>query len=308
MNGVINVFKMPKWTSFDVVAKLRGITGVKQIGHLGTLDPMATGVLPVFIGDATKAINLQSNSDKEYFVSFLCGIKTDTGDIYGNIIEKKHVPANFTIENLKAVTNNFLGEQTQVPPMYSAVKINGTPLYKLARQGKEIERKERNFTVYDIKIQSEQAGRDEFSMTVSCSKGTYIRTLVEDIAAAMGTIATTTALTRTKAGVFTVKNALTIEQLQNAKQSGTLSEKLISTEYVFTDLPIFNADETQLNLLRNGVKLKTNLTDGLYRIYDKAENKSAQSTATGNLNYAAFRGVCEVKACELRIKKFFNKR
>ncbi len=305
MNGILNVFKMPKWTSFDVVAKLRGITGIKQIGHLGTLDPMATGVLPVFIGDATKAINLQSNSDKEYFVSFMCGIKTNTGDIYGDIIEKKHVPMNFSIDNLKSVVNNFLGEQTQIPPMYSAVKINGTPLYKLARQGKEIERKERKFTVYDIKLQSEQAARDEFTMTVSCSKGTYIRTLVEDMAQAMGTIATTTALTRTKAGVFTLKNALTIEQLQAAKQNGTLSEKLINTEFVFMDLPLFNASDAQLNALKNGVKLKANLQDGLYRIY--AGGVSGNAQCPGQEHSGIFKGVCEVKAQELRVKKLFNK-
>ncbi len=302
MHGIINVFKMPKWTSFDVVAKMRKITGIKQIGHMGTLDPMATGVLPVFIGNATKAIDLQTNTDKEYYVSFMCGIKTNTGDIYGEITQKSEFNSPLDINNLNDVIPQFLGKQEQVPPMFSAVKINGKPLYKLAREGKEIKRKPREITVYSIIPENNVQNGNVFSMTVHCSKGTYIRTLVEDIALKMGTIATTTALTRTKAGIFTTKNAYTLEQIANAKNSDKLAEITQSIHTVFENLPKFYADTKQLQALLNGVKLKLNLPNGIYGIYH--ENLPINIIKQ---NECGFVGVCEITNSEMRVKKMFVK-
>ncbi len=302
MNGIINVFKMPKWTSFDVVAKLRGITATRQIGHMGTLDPMATGVLPVFIGDATKAIDLQPNHEKEYYVSFMCGIKTDTGDIGGDILQKSPVLAQHNMQKLKEVIPSFIGDLMQIPPMYSAVKINGKPLYKLAREGKDIERKPRPITVHKIVVDESEIGPGIFSLTIRCSKGTYIRTLVEDIANAMGTIATTTALTRTKSGVFSIGNAYTLEQIQQEKNNGNLSNLILDTEIVFKDLPSYNASDKEIKLLLNGVKLKSDLQNGMYKVYAKGQLIGKAE------NTESFAGICTVNDSELRVKKLFVKR
>ena len=183
MQGILIVDKPMDWTSFDVVAKLRGVLGTRKLGHSGTLDPMATGVLPVFCGGASKAVDLQLNHDKSYRAVLKLGARTDTGDITGTVLETAPVTAGEA--ELLAVLPQFVGPQMQVPPMYSAVKVGGQPLYKLAREGVTVERKARPIEIYSITYGGSPA-ENEYVLDVKCSKGTYIRTLLEDIAAAMG--------------------------------------------------------------------------------------------------------------------------
>ena len=200
MQGILIVDKPMDWTSFDVVAKLRGVLGTRKLGHSGTLDPMATGVLPVFCGGASKAVDLQLNHDKTYRATLRLGARTDTGDSTGTVLETAPVTAGE--KELLAVLPQFVGPQMQVPPMYSAVKINGQPLYKLAREGVTVERKARPIEIYGIEYGGSPA-ENEYVLTVRCSKGTYIRTLLEEIAAAMGQKGTMSALRRTSAGLYT---------------------------------------------------------------------------------------------------------
>ena len=209
MQGILIVDKPMDWTSFDVIAKLRGI--------LGTLDPMATGVLPVFCGGSSKAVDLQLDHTKTYCARLKLGLCTDTGDITGTVLETAPVTAGEA--ELLAVLPRFLGPQMQTPPMYSAVKLNGQPLYKLAREGVTVERKARPIEILDIRYGGSPA-ENEYVLTVRCSKGTYIRTLLEDIAAAMGQKGTMSALRRTTAGIYTEADAHTLEEIQTAKDAG----------------------------------------------------------------------------------------
>ena len=197
MQGILIVDKPMEWTSFDVIAKLRGILGTRKLGHSGTLDPMATGVLPVFCGGASKAVDLQLDHTKTYCARLRLGMQTDTGDITGTVLETAPVTAGE--KELLAVLPRFLGPQMQMPPMYSAIKINGQPLYKLAREGVTVERKARPIEILDIRYGGSPV-ENEYFLTVRCSKGTYIRTLLEDIAAAMGQKGTMSALRRTTGG------------------------------------------------------------------------------------------------------------
>ena len=183
MQGILIVDKPTDWTSFDVIAKLRGILGTRKLGHSGTLDPMATGVLPVFCGGASKAVDLQLDHTKAYRAVLRLGQRTDTGDVTGTVLETAPVTAGE--QELLAVLPQFLGPRMQTPPMYSAVKINGQPLYKLAREGKTVERKARPIEILDIRYEGSPA-ENEYALTVKCSKGTYIRVLLEEIAEAMG--------------------------------------------------------------------------------------------------------------------------
>ena len=217
MQGILIVDKPMEWTSFDVIAKLRGILGTRKLGHSGTLDPMATGVLPVFCGGASKAVDLQLNHDKAYRATLRLGVRTDTGDSTGTVLETAPVTAGE--KELLAVLPQFIGPQMQVPPMYSAVKINGQPLYKLAREGVTVERKARPIEIYGIEYGGSPA-ENEYALTVRCSKGTYIRTLLEEIAAAMGQKGTMSALRRTSAGVYTETDAHTLEEILTAKEQG----------------------------------------------------------------------------------------
>ena len=217
MQGILIVDKPMDWTSFDVVAKLRGVLGTRKLGHSGTLDPMATGVLPVFCGGASKAVDLQLNHDKTYRATLRLGARTDTGDSTGTVLETAPVTAGE--KELLAVLPQFVGPQMQVPPMYSAVKINGQPLYKLAREGVTVERKARPIEIYGIEYGGSPE-ENEYVLTVRCSKGTYIRTLLEDIAAAMGQKGTMSALRRTAAGLYTEADAHTLEEILAAKEQG----------------------------------------------------------------------------------------
>ena len=251
MQGILIVDKPTDWTSFDVIAKLRGILGTRKLGHSGTLDPMATGVLPVFCGGASKAVDLQLDHTKAYRATLKLGARTDTGDVTGTVLETAPVTAGE--KELLEVLPRFVGPRMQTPPMYSAVKINGQPLYKLAREGVTVERKARPIEIYGIEYGGSPA-ENEYVLTVRCSKGTYIRTLLEDIAAAMGQKGTMSALRRTAAGLYTEADAHTLEEILAAKEQGSaaLEALMLPVESVFASLPLLVADERVEQHLYNG--------------------------------------------------------
>jgi len=223
ISGIINVYKEEGFTSFDVVALLRGITRQKKIGHTGTLDPDATGVLPVCLGSATKLCEYLTDKTKEYEATFCLGIETDTQDISGTVLNEQKVNmvdittsgAYISREKLTECIMSFIGKQQQIPPMYSALKVDGKKLYELAREGKEIERKPRDIEISSIEIKSIDEEKCEATISVECSKGTYIRTLCYDIGRKLGCGATMTKLVRTRSGNFYIKDALTISQIEN---------------------------------------------------------------------------------------------
>ena len=219
--AILPVDKPAGWTSFDVLAKLRGALGTRRLGHAGTLDPMATGVLAVFIGNATAAADRQPDHDKTYEATIRLGLRTDTGDVTGTALET--APVTVGEAELKAVLPQFMGRQMQLPPMYSAVKINGQPLYKAARKGQTVERTPRPITIYEITYLGSPAPGD-YTIRVSCSKGTYIRVLAEDIGTALGVPATLAALRRTRAGAFKIEECHTLPEILAAAEAGTLQQ------------------------------------------------------------------------------------
>jgi tRNA pseudouridine55 synthase len=249
MEGILVVDKPQGFTSFDVVAKLRGMCGTRKIGHGGTLDPMATGVLPVFVERVAKAVDLQPRQDKIYEAVLLLGTGTDTGDITGNVVAT--APVAVGEKEVLAVLPRFVGLQKQVPPMVSAIKVNGKPLYKYAREGKEIERKARDITIFSIEYLGRRS-EQEYVVQVHCSKGTYIRTLAEDIGTALGVPATLAALRRTAAGVFDIEQAHTLEELQKAADEGKLPDLMLGVETVFEGLPRLELERRAVRALQNG--------------------------------------------------------
>ena len=263
MNGLLLIDKPQDFTSQDVVSKVKKILNVKKAGHIGTLDPMATGLLPILIGDYTKISKYLIEHDKTYIAKLKLGIKTDTGDITGNIIEKQEISQ---ISNIEETINSFKGVQKQTPPMYSAIKIDGKKLYEYAREGKEVEVPERKIEIYDIRLLNVDDGEIEFM--VSCSKGTYIRVLCEDIARALGTIGTMSSLRRTIVDKFSIDDAYTFEELENSKDDESI---LIKMEDIFNDIDEINLNTRKLELFLNGVKLSVELEDGQYNIY--SDNK-----------------------------------
>ena len=263
--GILVVNKPTGWTSFDVLAKLRGVLGTRGLGHSGTLDPMATGVLPVFVGMARKAVDMQENHDKTYLATMRLGMATDTGDITGTVT--RTAPVNVGAQELQKVLPRFLGQQMQLPPMYSAVKVNGQPLYKAARQGLEVERTPRPITVYSLDYMG-QAGPDEYRLKIACSKGTYVRVLLEDIGRALGVPATMSALQRLQAGEYRLEDSHTLEEIYEAKQNGILAELLLPTDTVFAHLPEYQADEATVARLMNGAPTyRCRKPDGRWRVY-----------------------------------------
>lgn len=218
-HGIINVYKERGYTSFDVVAKLRGICGQKKIGHTGTLDPEAEGVLPVCLGNATKVCDMLTDRDKEYRAVMLLGIDTDTQDTTGEVLARGDV-SGIAEEQIRRTIRSFEGEIEQIPPMYSALKVNGQKLCDLARKGQVVERKPRRITIYDISVNEIAAPR--VTMTVKCSKGTYIRTLCHDIGEQLGCYGTLEYLLRTKAAGYCLEDALRLSELQERKTGGRL--------------------------------------------------------------------------------------
>ena len=293
MQGILIVDKPTDWTSFDVIAKLRGILGTRKLGHSGTLDPMATGVLPVFCGGASKAVDLQLDHTKAYRATLKLGVRTDTGDVTGTVLETAPVTAGE--KELLEVLPRFVGPRMQTPPMYSAVKINGQPLYKLARQGMEVERKARPIEILSIQYEGSPA-ENEYTLTVQCSKGTYIRVLLEEIAEAMGQKGTMSALRRVAAGVYTEADAHSLEEIQAAKNAGpeALQALMLPVESVFTSLPLLVASERVEQHLYNGCPTsRYPAADGRYRV------RNAQGQ---------FLGLANITGGVLRVEKLFVER
>ena len=256
INGIINIYKEKGFTSHDVVAKLRGITRQKKIGHTGTLDPDATGVLPVCLGNATKLCDLLTDKDKEYETVLLLGKVTDTQDITGEVLKESAV--RVTEEQVREVVNSFIGPIEQIPPMYSALKVNGKKLYELAREGKVIERKPRPITIYDITILEIKLTDEchEIRLKVNCSKGTYIRTLCHDIGEALGCGGCMKSLVRTKVSKFLLEDAITLEEVQKLQQEDKLVEQVIPVADMFPQHPKLYVNEVGNRFLLNGNPLK----------------------------------------------------
>lgn len=230
-SGIINVYKEKGFTSFDVVAKLRGILKTKKIGHTGTLDPDAEGVLPVCIGRATKVCDILTDKDKIYEAVLLLGVETDTQDTTGEILKKLPVEESESV--VKEAILSFVGEYAQIPPMYSALKVNGKKLYELAREGKTVERKARNVQIFSIEILEMDLPR--VRMSVHCSKGTYIRTLCHDIGQKLGCGGCMEKLLRTKAGIFELADTLKLAEINALAKEGLVEEKIISVDELFED-------------------------------------------------------------------------
>ncbi len=270
-NGILILYKPQGWTSFDVIAKARGILATRKVGHSGTLDPMATGVLPIFMGRATKAVDMQIIKDKEYIATFRLGLNTDTGDITGEVIKQAEVTADK--DDVLAQLDNFRGEITQLPPMYSAVKINGQPLYKLARRGvqaEQVERKPRKAVIKELEmLEDESLSENEYKIRVLCSEGTYIRTLVEDMGENLGCGAVLTSLSRTKACGYTLDKCITLEQLQQARIDEKIDDMIVNVDSVFMHLDRIDLSNELAKRLLNGARSRIAKADGDYRVYYK---------------------------------------
>ena len=272
-NGIINVYKEKGYTSFDVVAKLRGILHMKKIGHTGTLDPDAEGVLPVALGKATRLVDMITDKEKTYEAVMRLGVVTDTQDMSGTVLSQT-TELSVTEEELCTVVSSFVGDYMQVPPMYSALKVNGKKLYELAREGKVIERKARNIEVFDIKVES--IDLPEVTMTVHCSKGTYIRTLCNDIGERLGCHGCMKSLLRVRVAGFDLEHALTLSQIQSKVDEGCF-DMVMPVDGVFENLPAVHTASDADKLVRNGNKIPAVLTDYLkhsadsdirYRVYN----------------------------------------
>lgn len=279
MNGILNLSKPSSYTSHDAVARVKRFYGTRRVGHAGTLDPMACGVLPILIGSACAAQDYLMNHDKVYLAGMRFGVTTDTGDITGSVLTEKAVA--LSTEEVEAVLTRFVGKQQQVPPMYSAIKIGGQKLYDLARKGVTVERKARDIEIYGLSLEKAENAQD-FLVKVSCSKGTYVRTLCEDIGEALGCGGTLFSLERLSCGSFEKQNAVTIEQLQELYENGDtagLKALLSPVESVFDDCPLLSLSPFYARLCKNGCEIylkklpraAQDFSEGaLVRLYDES--------------------------------------
>ena len=289
--GILPVNKPKGWTSFDVVAKLRGVMKIKRLGHAGTLDPMATGVLPVFVGKATKACDILPDTKKIYTAGFRLGVSTDTLDITGRVIREN--ADKVTADQLERIRQRFVGEITQLPPMYSAVKVDGKRLYQLAREGKTVQRTPRKCIVHSIEIISYDDRTREGKMTISCEKGTYVRTIIDDMGNALGTGAVMTSLVRTYSAGFDIAQCLTMEQIEQICKQCRIGDVIMSVEKAFEMYGGIRLDRRLTELYKNGVKL--------YRSQLKEEQQGDIFRVFGSdgsfLGLAAFKNemLCSVK-------------
>lgn len=270
MNGILCVNKPQDFTSFDVVAKLRGILGMKRLGHAGTLDPMATGVLPVFVGNATKACDIMPDNFKSYRAGFKMGQTSDSQDITGKILTTSD--KIISLDDIIEILPDFTGKIMQLPPMYSAVQVNGKRLYDFARQGIEVERQPREIEIRKLNIVEYDTTVQEGIMEIDCGKGTYIRTIIHDIGQKLGCGGIMTSLVRTYASGFTLNDCYTFEEIQQARDENNLESLILPIERIFNTLPKLRLNEHQTKLYKNGVKLNLekihNLIDcELYGLY-----------------------------------------
>lgn len=259
--GILIFNKPQDFTSHDVVAKLRGILRTRKIGHGGTLDPMATGVLPIFVGGATKAADYAAAQDKTYEAGFTLGFATDTQDTTGTVTERSD--KRVTADEVRDALEGFRGPQKQIPPMYSAIKIDGQKLYDLARKGREVERPARDITILDIALLDFDPDTQKGSFRVTCSKGTYVRTIVHDLGQKLGTCAAMHALTRTRAGVYDLSEAVTFEQVERARDDGTLASLFHPTDSLFTDYPAVTLNAEGRDRAARGATVFERQTDGI---------------------------------------------
>ena len=273
LNGIICINKPQEFTSFDVVAKMRGITGIRKIGHAGTLDPMATGVLPLFFGCATRACDRMPEDGKRYTADFQLGLETDTYDIWGKILREQQ--ASCSRSEIEAALAGFRGRIEQLPPMFSAVRVNGQRLYELARQGKTIERKPRCVEITLLELLEFDEERQCGRLDIVCSKGTYIRSICHDLGERLGCGGVMTGLVRTQAGIFTLKDCITLEQAQKCAVSGDFSGALLPVERLFRSLPAIRLNEVQSKKFCNGLRLDINRVrhqrlPGSHAVYDNS--------------------------------------
>lgn len=267
MNGIILINKEKKWTSHDIVAKVKNILHTK-VGHTGTLDPNATGVLPLLLGDATKVSKYLIEHDKEYIAEIKLGMKTDTADEEGNVIQKENIDvSNYSKEYVENTLKKFIGKSYQTPPIYSAIKINGKKLYDYARNNEKVEIPKREIEIYSIELIDIEEKENIIEFWVHCSKGTYIRTLCENIANELGTIGYMKNLQRIKVGKFDIKDSITIEQLMN--EMNNIKKYIITIENLFQNVDKIILNSSELEKFLNGVKIINNKKDGIYRIYNE---------------------------------------
>ncbi len=277
MDGIIIINKEKEYTSHDVVAKVKKILNEKKVGHTGTLDPNATGVLPILLGKGTKLSKYLINHNKIYEATLKLGEKTDTADIEGKIIEEKDVKKeNLSEGNIVKILQEFIGKSKQVPPMYSAIKVNGKKLYEYARKGQTIEIKPREIEIYGIELLN--INNNEITFRVHCSKGTYIRTLCENIAEKLETVGYMKDLKRIEVGEFNIKNAITLKELESKK-----GKAVISIEDFLKDKNTITLNIKKLNLFLNGVNLKVEQVDGVYRIYNEKNEFIGTGTIKNNI-------------------------
>jgi tRNA pseudouridine55 synthase len=267
MDGILIINKPKQYTSHDVVAKVKKICGEK-VGHTGTLDPMATGVLPLLLGQGTKLSKYLINHDKTYIATIQLGKKTDTLDSEGSILEERLVDGKLlNKENVQRILECQIGKQIQTPPIYSAIKVNGKKLYEYARKGVEVEIPKREIEIYNIELLDINEKDKTIEFRVHCSKGTYIRTLCENIAEKLGTIGYMKELNRVQVGQFNLNQAITVEELEKNKENEKfLNQHLITVQNFFEKYPIVELKEEKLKLFLNGVQLTNNNDDGLYQI------------------------------------------
>ena len=263
MNGIILVDKPQDWTSHDVVAKLRGVLHERRIGHSGTLDPLATGLLVVFVGRATRAVEFAEADSKEYLAGLRLGLSTDTQDITGNVMTRSDkLPDESAV---REAIGHFLGDIEQIPPMYSAIKIGGKKLYELARKGDSVERPPRRIRVSSIKIEGSRS--EDYLLRISCSKGTYVRTLCNDIGEALGCGACMSSLRRTRAGAFSVDNAHSLDEIEAAAKDGRLSGILLPVDTLFAEYPELEVGKSASKRLKTGNIINVSAENGDYRVY-----------------------------------------
>lgn len=264
MNGIIIIDKPQEWTSNDVVSRLRRVFQTRRIGHGGTLDPMATGVLPVFVGRATRGVEFFEHAEKTYETTLRFGLTTDTEDITGKVLSCQEVTVSR--EELEAVLPQFRGEIMQVPPMYSALKVNGQKLYDLARKGREVERQPRPITIHQLELL--ECGGNEARLRIRCSKGTYIRTLCKDIGQALGCGGCMAALRRIQAGEYTLDGAVPLQELLARSEAGEEVESLLRpVDTMFANHPALTLNEEGARRVRNGNTFSTTAHPGRYRVY-----------------------------------------
>lgn len=269
ISGVIPIDKPEGFTSFDVIAKCRGILKERHLGHSGTLDPMATGVLPVFIGRATKAIDLLPDHEKRYVAGFKLGYSTDTQDVTGETLETSGV--RVTRGDIERAIPRFIGKIMQTPPMYSAVKVDGKRLYDLARAGKTVEREAREIEIFSLRLTDFDGDTQSGGLEIACSKGTYIRTLINDLGETLGTLGVMSSLRRTYSQGFDIDGCVSIEALEEAVKAERADGLIVPVERCFECYPEIRLDEKCERLYRNGVKLECGRVgcreDGRYRVY-----------------------------------------